>query len=90
MREYVEKVTAKMGDDGTNTKSPVASENDMGGTASNIAAGGEADGDGKAETPKEDSAGNINVPGGKASKAMSSAKAPAGGDDGANKKSTLS
>jgi hypothetical protein len=37
MREYVEKVTAKMGDNGTNTKSIVAGKNDMGGTTANIA-----------------------------------------------------
>ena len=46
MREYVEKVagggldaqgSAKMGDNGANTKSAVAGKNDMGGTASNIA-----------------------------------------------------
>ena len=42
----------------------------MGGTASNIAKGGEETG-GKADAPKEDSAGNVNVPGGKASKSMS-------------------
>jgi hypothetical protein len=36
MREYVEKVSAKMGDNGTNTKSIVAGKNDMGGTAANI------------------------------------------------------
>ena len=70
MREYVTKVSAKMGDNGDNTKSPVAGKNDMGGTASNIAKGGEETG-GKADAPKEDSAGNVNVPGGKASKSMS-------------------
>jgi hypothetical protein len=86
MREYVEKVggdhyTAygKMGDNGTNTKSTVASKNDMGGTTSNILKAGsekptEANkGHLKGQsvfkgTPKTDNAGNINVPGGKAGK----------------------
>jgi hypothetical protein len=71
MREYVEKVSAKMGDTGTNgTKSAVAGKNDMGGTAGNIAQGSadEKGGTG-ASAPKEDSAGNVNVPGGKAAKA---------------------
>ena len=78
MREYVSKVANGHGaeskgkgeDAGTNTKSTVAGKNDMGGTASNIAKGGEETG-GKADAPKEDSAGNVNVPGGKASKSMS-------------------
>ena len=70
MREYVTKVSAKMGDNGDNTKSPVAGKNDMGGTTANIAKGGESTG-GSAQAPKEDSAGNVNVPGGKASKSMS-------------------
>lgn len=78
MREYVSKVADGHGaeskgkgeDAGTNTKSTVAGKNDMGGTASNIAKGGEETG-GKADAPKEDSAGNVNVPGGKASKSMS-------------------
>jgi hypothetical protein len=82
MREYVEKVTAKMGDTGTNgTKSAVAGKNDMGGTASNIAqsdtgdvaeagAGSTVKGSALSDTSaKEDNAGNINVPGGKAAKA---------------------
>lgn len=80
MREYVEKVApAKMGDNGANSKSIVASKNDMGGTAANILradteAGVEANkGHLKGSsvfkgTPKEDNAGNINVPGGKAGK----------------------
>jgi hypothetical protein len=42
----------------------------MGGDASNLVKGGEETG-GKAGAPKEDSAGNVNVPGGKASKSMS-------------------
>ena len=70
MREYVEKVSATMGDNGANAKSTVAGSNDMGGTAANIAKGGEADNGGTgASSPKEDDAGNINKPGGKAAKA---------------------
>ena len=80
MREYVEKVSpAKMGDNGTNAKSIVASKNDMGGTTANIVKGGTEAGveankghlKGSSVfkgTPKEDNAGNINVPGGKAGK----------------------
>ena len=71
MREYVEKVTANMGDNGDNTKSPVAGKNDMGGTTANIAKGSSEEKGGKASGPKEDNAGNVNVPGGKASKSMS-------------------
>jgi hypothetical protein len=69
MKEYVQKVTAKMGDNGANAKSPVAGANDMGGDAGNLAQGGEEAGS-KADSAKEDSAGNVNVPGGKASKSM--------------------
>jgi hypothetical protein len=83
VREYVEKVpTAKMGDNGANAKSVVAGKNDMGGTTANIAKGGEEAGvlanQGQLKgsgllkgTPKEDNAGNINVPGGKAGNAFS-------------------
>jgi len=85
VREYVEKVApAKMGDNGANTKSIVAGKNDMGGTTANILSGrngadagtvgagskikGSALND---QNPKEDNAGNINVPGGKAGNAFS-------------------
>jgi hypothetical protein len=85
VREYVEKVpNAKMGDNGANTKSIVAGKNDMGGTTANILSGrngadagtvgagskikGSALND---QNPKEDNAGNINVPGGKAGSAFS-------------------
>jgi hypothetical protein len=77
VREYVEKVpTAKMGDNGANTKSIVAGKNDMGGTTANIVKGGESTTGGTkgglaAPNPKEDNAGNINVPGGKAGSAFS-------------------
>ena len=69
MREYVEKVTAKMGDAGAGEKSPVAGPNDMGGTSANIAQGGDESGMTPAK-PKEDDMGNVNVPGAKASKSM--------------------
>ena len=73
MREYVEKVSATMGDNGANTKSAVAGPNDMGGTAANLAQGADEKG-GSADSAKEENAGNVNVPGGKASKSMSNAK----------------
>ena len=95
MREYVEKVTAKMGDTGTDgTKSPVAGKNDMGGDAGNIAQGGDEKG-GKASAPKEDNAGNVNVPGAKASKSMTAnakghgAEKKGAGETGTNSKSTI-
>jgi hypothetical protein len=96
MREYVEKVgNPKGGDNGANTKSIVAKKNDMGGTAANIVKGGESTtGSTKGglanPSTKEDNAGNVNVPGGKAGiKSLKSVGKPTGGDDGANKKSTL-
>ena len=77
-REYIEKVTMpKHGDDGVNTKSPVAGKNDMGGTTANIAKGGTEPESASTKggllnpSPKEDNAGNINVPGGKAGNAFS-------------------
>ena len=96
MREYVEKVTPKMGDTGTDgTKSPVAGKNDMGGTASNIAGGSAEEKGGKAGAPKEDNVGNVNVPGAKASKSMSAnakghgAEKKGAGETGTNSKSTI-
>jgi len=85
MREYVEKVGGdnykdfgKMGDNGANTKSTVASKNDMGGTASNLVSGGEANGGDHAGladiNAKEESAGNVNVPGAKGATKMASTK----------------
>jgi len=70
MREYVEKVTATMGDNGVNTTSTTAKPNNMGGTSANIAKGGTADEKGTtgglaAPSAKEDNAGNVNVPGAK-------------------------
>jgi len=85
VREYVEKVApAKMGDNGANAKSIVAGKNDMGGTAANILGGKNGQDGGEVgagskikgsalndQNPKEDNAGNINVPGGKAGNAFS-------------------
>ena len=83
VREYVEKVPAGhgaekkgQGEKADNTKSIVAGKNDMGGTTANIAKGGtEPEGastKGGLLNPstKEDNAGNINVPGGKAGNAF--------------------
>lgn len=69
--EYVNKVNPNMGDNGVDTRSPVAGKNDMGGSTANILSGGEAKGEGTkgglaAPTPKEDNAGNVNVPNAKA------------------------
>ena len=88
MREYVEKVATPKGED-NKAKSPVAGKNDMGGTTANIAKGGTGSEGGSAMTAKEDNAGNVNVPGGKASKSLSNAKAPAKGETGADTKSTI-
>ena len=92
MREYVEKVATPKGED-NKAKSPVAGKNDMGGTTANIAQGGDEAG-GKAAAPKEDNMGNVNVPGGKASKSLSNAKGhgaekKGAGESGANTKSTI-
>jgi hypothetical protein len=93
MREYVEKVAMPKGED-NKAKSPVASANNMGGTASNINAGGEGATGGSAMTAKEDNAGNVNVPGGKASKSMKNAKGhgaekKGAGETGADTKSVV-
>ena len=97
MREYVEKVGGdnykdfgKMGDNGANTKSTVASKNDMGGTASNLVSGGEAKGGDNAGladiNPKEESAGNVNVPGAKGATKMASTKGHGAEKKGAGEK----
>ena len=94
MREYVEKITPKMGDNGANTKSTVAGANNMGGDASNLAQGADEKGM-KAASPKDIASGNVNVPGGKASKSMKAnakghgAEKKGAGDTAANKKSTI-
>ena len=93
MREYVEKVAEPKGED-NKAKSPVASKNDMGGSASNLNAGGEGSTSGSAMSAKEDNAGNVNVPGGKASKSMKNAKGhgaekKGAGETGADTKSVV-
>ena len=93
MREYVNKIAMPKGED-NKAKSPVAGANNMGGTTANIVAGGEGDTKGSAMTPKEDNAGNVNVPGGKASKSMSNAKGhgaekKGAGESGTDKKSVI-
>ena len=84
VREYVEKVPAGHGAekkgaaekaDGSATGLKF-SKNDMGGTTANILSGRDNPGEGTkgglaAPTPKEENAGNINVPGGKAGGAFS-------------------
>ena len=87
IREYVNKVAVSHNDGSDNSKSPVAGKNDMGGTASNIAKGGEEKG-GKAPAPKEENAGNINVPGGKA-KLTAAPKAKTNTEDDKSAKSTI-
>jgi hypothetical protein len=87
IREYVNKVGVTHTDGSDNSKSPVAGKNDMGGTASNIAKGGEEKG-GKAPAPKEDNAGNVNVPGAKA-KPTAAPKAKTNTEDDKSAKSTI-
>ena len=106
MREYVEKVTAKMGDDGVQKQSTVAGKNDMGGTADNIARADTENGveankgnlKGSAlsdQNPKDMNTGNVNVPGGKASKSMKNqpkghgSEKKGSGETADNKQSTL-
>jgi hypothetical protein len=99
IREYVEKVGGgnyntwgKMGDDGVNTKSPVAGKNDMGGTSQNIlraatyngkevGAGSTIEGNGvfKQSKPQVEDFGNINKPGGNAGKTAFKKKEPGHG-----------
>ena len=76
VREYTEKVAAPKGED-HKADSTVADKNDMGGTASNIAQGGEETG-GKAAPAKPMSTGNKNVPGGK--QGLEKAPAPKKGE----------
>lgn len=89
--EYVNKVALpKHGDNGANTKSIVASKNDMGGTTANILKGGTESptfanqghlkGNGVFKgNPTEENFGNINVPGGKAGKTGFTHKEPGHG-----------
>ena len=76
--EYVEKVSApKHGDNGANTKSPLAGKNDMGGTTANITKGGESAKGGTQggllnPSTKDLNSGNVNVPGSKSATKLSS------------------
>ena len=93
-REYTEKVpTAKMGDNGANTRSPLAKPNRMGGTSANIVRGGEAGAGGTkggllAPTTKEENFGNVNVPGGNAGKTGFKKTQPGHGAEKSGKKET--
>ena len=96
-----------MGDDGVQKQSTVAGKNDMGGTASNIAradtengseagsAGGAMKGSALSDTSAKDmNTGNVNVPGGKASKSLKGqpghgAEKKGSGETADNKQSTL-
>ncbi len=99
MREYVEKISATMGDNGADTKSAVAGPNNMGGTSANLAKGGESKGAGTqgglaAPTPKDMNTKNVNVPGAKGATKMSSTKGhgaekKASGDNGVNTKPVI-
>ena len=82
MREYTDKVSATMGDNGANAKSTVAGKNDMGGTTANIAKGGSEAGveankgnlKGSAlsdQNAKDMNTKNVNVPGAKGATKMS-------------------
>ena len=66
-----------MGDNGANTKSSVAGSNNMGGTAGNLVQGTEESGGEHAGlgdmNAKDQDGGNVNVPGGKASKSLKAA-----------------
>ena len=77
MREYVEKVSATMGDNGANTTSTLAKPNNMGGTSANIAKGATADTKGTAgglasNKPQAMNTKNVNVVGAKGATKMSS------------------
>lgn len=91
LMEYVDKVALpKHGDNGVQTRSPVAGKNDMGGTVANIARGGEAGKAGTAggllkPTTSLQDGGNINKPGGNAGKTAFKKKEPG---HGAEKKGT--
>ena len=72
-------------DTADNKKSPIAGKNDMGGTAVKVNDGSE--GDHGSPSVSEDSAGNVNVPGGKAGKSQSDVSAP-GNSEGADNKTS--
>jgi hypothetical protein len=101
VREYTEKRTASMGDNGANTKSIVAGKNDMGGTTANIAKsfstekGGTQGGLANPST-KDMNTGNVNKVGGTNAKAFYSKNSKGhgtekkgSGDNGANTKSLI-
>jgi hypothetical protein len=100
MREYVEKVTAKMGDNGASTTSTVAKPNNMGGTSANIAKGATADTKGTAgglasNKPQAMNTKNVNVVGAKGATKMSAqpghgAEKSGKPETAANTKSTIS
>ena len=78
LREYVEKVAGVSNQEGADNKqSTVAGKNDMGGSAKNIAQGGDESG---RAAPKAATiaSGNRNVPGGKADSLESAPKAKTG------------
>lgn len=85
LMEYVDKVALpKHGDNGVQTRSPVAGKNDMGGTVANIARGGESGKAGTAggllkPTTSLQDGGNINKPGGNAGKTSFKKKEPGHG-----------
>jgi len=85
MREYTDKVSATMGDNGANAKSTVAGKNDMGGTTANIAKGdteagveankGNLKGSALSDQNSKDmNTKNVNVPGAKGATKMASTK----------------
>ena len=100
MREYVEKVSPKMGDNGANTTSTLAKPNNMGGTSANIAKGGTADTKGTAgglasNKPQAMNTKNVNVVGAKGATKMSAqpghgAEKSGKPETAANTKSTIS
>ena len=75
-------------DSADNKKSPVASKNDMGGTAVNITNDGSAGSSG-ADSPKLEDAGNVNTLPGKAG-STSAVSEPSNSEDASNKKSPIS
>jgi hypothetical protein len=101
VREYTEKKTATMGDNGANTKSIVAGKNDMGGTTANIAKSfstekGGTQGGLANPSPKDMNTGNVNKVGGTNAKSFYSkdskghgVEKKGSGDNGANTKSLI-
>lgn len=75
VREYVEKIGAPNNTDSADNKKSIVDnmKNDMGGTTANILSDKTDEKGRTADKPKEENMGNVNVPGGKASKSMSKA-----------------